>query len=248
MRLPDPEYSRIVLIGSSHYTDGKLNDLPTVRKNIDDLEKFFTDPTHGLVPEKYCLTLTDEGDMRSLGRQLRSATTQAEDLLLVYYAGHGLIGGKRHELYLALPDSEWDAPEFNSLEYDKLRGAVLDSPAANKIVILDCCFSGRAVGDLMADPDSAVLGQLDVNGTYVLTSAQSNQVALTLPGEEYTAFSGRLLRLLCEGTADGPELLTIDDRRLHECHRCNHRQCHIRVSIDISNHTAHTKHAPLPKK
>ena len=50
----------------------------------------------------------------------------------MYFAGHGLVGGRRHDLYLALPDSEWVEPEFNSLEYDRLRSAVLDSPAATK--------------------------------------------------------------------------------------------------------------------
>ena len=63
---------------------------------------------------------------------------------------------RRHELYLALPDSEWIEPEFNSLEYDKLRSAVLDSPAATKVIILDCCFSGRVVTDTMADATSGV--------------------------------------------------------------------------------------------
>ncbi|GAA4212573.1 caspase family protein [Microbispora amethystogenes] len=210
MRLPNPQHSWAILIGSSSYADGKLNDLPTVRNNITELKRVLTGSPGGILLESHCLTLVDEGDLRRLGSQLRIATSQAEDLLLVYYAGHGLIGGKRHELYLALPDSEWESPEFNSLEYDKLRSAILDSPAANKIAILDCCFSGRALGDLMADPDTAVLGQLDVHGTYILTSAQSNQAALVLPDEEYTAFSGRLLQLLKDGVVGGPELLTID--------------------------------------
>jgi hypothetical protein len=58
-----------------------------------------TDPVYGLVPEYHCTVLADEGDIRLLGRRLRQAARQAEDLLLVYYAGHGLVGGRRHELY-----------------------------------------------------------------------------------------------------------------------------------------------------
>ena len=37
------------------------------------------------------------------------------------------------------------------------------------------------------------------------------QVSLILPGEDYTAFTGRLLRLFHDGVPGGPELLTIDD-------------------------------------
>ncbi|MFG2969964.1 tetratricopeptide repeat protein [Streptomyces sp. NPDC048288] len=212
MRLPDPRRSRVVLIGASRYTDPQLPDLPAVEKTVTDLAGLLTEPAHGLVPDGHCTVLLDDGDLRTVGDRLRSAVAGAEDLLLVFYAGHGLVAGRRHGLYLALPDSRWEAPEFNSLEYDKLRDAVLDSPAETKVVILDCCFSGRAVGDSLGTGTGAGrIDQLEVAGTYVLTSAQRDQVALALPGEEHTAFSGRLIRLLREGMAGGPELLTVDD-------------------------------------
>ncbi|MFG3293684.1 tetratricopeptide repeat protein [Streptomyces sp. NPDC048179] len=212
MRLPDPRRSRVVLIGASRYADPELPDLPAVEKSVTDLARLLTEPAHGLVPDGHCTVLLDDGDLRTVGDRLRSAVAGAEDLLLVFYTGHGLVAGRRHGLYLALPDSRWEAPEFNSLEYDKLRDAVLDSPAETKVVILDCCFSGRAVGDSLGTGTAAGrIDQLEVAGTYVLTSAQRDQVALALPGEEHTAFSGRLIRLLREGMAGGPELLTVDD-------------------------------------
>ncbi|SNR23905.1 caspase family protein [Actinomadura mexicana] len=210
MRLPDPDRSRLVLLGTTRYADERLPDLPAVGQSLADLARVLTDPRNGIVPADNCTTVVDEGDIRRLGRTLRSSMSQAEDLLLVYYAGHGLVGGKRHELYLALPDSEWDSPEFNALEYEKLRNAILDSPASSKVVILDCCFSGRVLAELMSDPVTSVLGQIDVQGTYVLTSAQRDQVALALPGEKHTAFTGRLLSMLETGIEDGPEFLTIE--------------------------------------
>jgi hypothetical protein len=199
-----------VLIGAGTYADERLPDLPAVSKTIAGLEAAFTDPVYGIVPGGHCTVLVDEGDIRLVGRRLRAAAKQAEDLLLVFYAGHGLVGPKRHELYLALPDSEWAEPDFNSLEYDKLRSAVLDSPASTKVIILDCCFSGRVVTDTMSDPVAEVVGQIDVDGTFVLASAQRDQVALIVPGEEHTAFTGRFLRLLRHGIVGGPELLTIE--------------------------------------
>lgn len=211
MRLPDPERSRVVLIGTSRYEDEKLPDLPAVGRGIEDLKEALTDPVYGLVPGDHCDALEDEGDIRLLGRRLRRAASQAEDLLLVYFAGHGLTAGRRHELYLALRDTEWEEPEFSALEYDKLRSAVLNSPATTKMIILDCCFSGRVFGDSMADPATELIGQVEVDGSYVLASAHKTEVALILPGEDHTAFTGRLLRLFHEGVPDGPELLTIDD-------------------------------------
>ncbi|GAA1393313.1 hypothetical protein GCM10009639_26290 [Kitasatospora putterlickiae] len=208
MPLPDRDRSRIVLVGASEYTDPDLPDLPAVRPTITDLAKVFTDPDHGIVPEEHCTVLLNDGDLSRVGRRLRDAADEAEDLLLVYFAGHGLVGGRRHDLYLALPYSEYASPDFNSIEYDKLRAAVLDSQATTKIIVLDCCFSGRAVNDTMAG-NGTTINQLEIDGTYVLASAPHNQVALSPPDEEHTAFSGRLIRMLREGVADAPEELTV---------------------------------------
>jgi hypothetical protein len=210
MRLPDPQRSRLVLIGTSTYEDENLPNLPAVGRSLSGLKEALTDPEHGVVPAAHCDVLADEGDIRLIGRRLRSAASQAEDLLLVYYAGHGLTAGRRHELYLALHDTEWEEPEFSALEYDKLRTAVLNSPASTKMIILDCCFSGRALGEAQADSATALLAQMDVDGSYVLTSAPRDNVSLVLDGEDYTAFTGRLLGLLREGVPGGPELLTAD--------------------------------------
>jgi uncharacterized caspase-like protein len=215
VRFPDPERSRVVLIGTSTYEDENLPDLPAVGRDIEDLKVALTDPDYGLIPEDHCDVLEDEGDIRSIGRRLKSAASQAEDLLLVYFAGHGLTAGRRHDLYLALRDTEWEEPEFNALEYDKLRNAVLNSPAATKVIILDCCFSGRVFGDSLADPATELIGQVEVDGSYVLASAHKDQVSLSLPDEAHTAFTGRLLQLFEEGVSGGPELLTIDEIYQH---------------------------------
>ncbi|MEU4739333.1 tetratricopeptide repeat protein [Actinosynnema sp. NPDC023658] len=210
--MADPAFAgaRIVLLGTSKYSDERLPAIPVAGRCLDDLRAVFTDPETGLVRPEQCTVLLDEVAMPVLGRKLNRAMAGAEDLLVVYYVGHGIVG-RRHELYLGMPDSDLDDPAFGSLPYVTLRDRVLDSPAATKIVVLDCCYSGRAMGEPMADPVSAVVGQLDIDGTYLLTSAQRDQVALVLPGEDHTAFTGRLLRLMRNGVPDGDEYLTIDD-------------------------------------
>jgi hypothetical protein len=208
VRLPDPQRSRLVLIGTSGYADENLPDLPAARRSLDDLAAALTDPETGVVPAEHCDVLADVTDIRLIGRRLRAAAKAAEDLLLVYFVGHGLTAGRRHELYLALPGTEWEEPEFSALEYDKLRSAVLNSPAANKVIILDCCFSGRAFGEAQSGP--GVLPQIEVDGSYVLTSAPRDHVSLVVPGEQHTAFTGRLLGLLRGGLPGAPELLTMD--------------------------------------
>jgi hypothetical protein len=53
-----------------------------------------------------------------------------------------------------------------------------------------------------------VLGQVGVEGSYVLTATPANAVALAPEGARHTAFTGELLDLLRAGVPDGPELMT----------------------------------------
>lgn len=207
MRFPDPERSRAVLIGTSRYTDENLPDLPEVSRTVKDFAAALTGS--GVLRPKHCKVLCNENSVPRIGDALVAAGEQAEDLLLVYFAGHGLVAGLRHDLYLALPGSNGDAPEWNALEYDKVRNAVLHRRATTKVIILDCCFSGRVVTDTMTG--SGIIDQLDIRGSYVLAAAQRDQLALIIPGEKHTAFTGRLLTTLHEGIPDGPDVLTIED-------------------------------------
>jgi uncharacterized caspase-like protein len=121
--------------------------------------------------------LTDPHPPLEVGRVLAESARQAEDVLLVCYVGHGLVspGG---ELYLATKSTERQ-PEllaYTALAYTALRTSLLQSPARSIVVILDCCFSGRAVGVLGALDSAVAVDLAQVNGGYVLTSAAGEDV------------------------------------------------------------------------
>lgn len=211
MSLPDGERSQVILLGASKFADTEaLPPVPEVLRNVSDLAAVFTDSAFGIVPAANCSHFVDDDRLPTLGRRLRAITSGAEDLLLVYYAGHGLKAGPRHELYLAMYETDPEDPDFGALKYETLRRIVVDSPATTKVIILDCCFSGAAFGGELAGPVESLLGQLEVKGCYVLTSAQADNVAVVLPGEEHTAFTGRLLSVLGEGVPSEVEFLTLD--------------------------------------
>lgn len=208
MRLPDPQRSYAVLIGTSTYRSPELADLPAVRNNLDGLAQVLTDPTLGGLPTERCITLPDPTDARMVSRTLRQYATRTKDTLLVYFAGHGRIS-LRNELYLGLVDTDPDELRVSALPFELIREVLGESPAANRVLILDCCFSGLAIPD-MSGPDDAILGQVGIEGTYTLTATPATAVALALAptGATYTAFTGELLTLLRTGIPDGPELLT----------------------------------------
>src|SRR5690606_30814747 len=125
-----------------------LPDLPAVANNVAGLARALTDPVHGCVEAGDCQVLLDPVDTKTVSRALQTARERAEDMLLVYFAGHGVVGAYNGELYLALPGTEPDDPGFTALRYEDLRQALLGGDrvrAAVRVVIIDCCFSGRAI-------------------------------------------------------------------------------------------------------
>jgi hypothetical protein len=216
VRRADPDKSRVVLVGTPFYRDPDLQDLPGVANNISDLAAVLTDPELGGLDPAHCAVAPPDADQAGIGGLLTEAADQAEDMLLFYYAGHGLLGPTlRRELHLGLAGSRIGRQvPFSSLKFSTVHDAWLDSPAKNKIVILDCCFSGRALlGQSMADDE--VLGQLEVAGSYTLTAAPGNSLAIAPLGERNTAFTARLLKLLHEGTPQAGPILSMDDIYRH---------------------------------
>lgn len=103
VRLADPALSRIVLIGTpTHvHADERLPDVPVVANNLTDLAAVFTDPKLGGFDARHCVTATPGAGMPEIGEILTDAAENAKDLLLIYYAGHGLLDRRGH-LHLAL--------------------------------------------------------------------------------------------------------------------------------------------------
>jgi hypothetical protein len=209
-RLPDPARSRAVLIGSSDYADPDLVELPGVRNNLTDLNAVLTSPRGTGLPAAHCTVLPEPTDAATVGEALAVAAREAEDLLLVYYAAHGLTSPNGGELYLALGNTRSHLIGTSALRCAEVRQAFLDSAARTRVLILDCCFSGRALGQLMSNPADALLCQVDVDGAFALTATQPNQLALAPVGQRNTLFTGELLRVLRDGVPGGPELLTMD--------------------------------------
>ncbi|ALG12116.1 caspase family protein [Kibdelosporangium phytohabitans] len=202
-RLPDPVRSRAVLIGAATYADPELHDLPSVRNNVADLAAILTSGHGTGLPTEHCTVL--EAEFESLGDKVEQAAAAAEDLLLVYYAGHGLVDS-RSRLQLALPSTRVASLLWTALPFDTIRETLSCAKARNRVVILDCCYSGRAIGH-MSGP--ALGGQLDVDGTYTLTATARNQPALAPPGAAHTAFTGELIKLLAQGDPEGDDLVTL---------------------------------------
>ncbi|MER6995798.1 caspase family protein [Streptomyces sp. NPDC000410] len=219
--LPDPSASRAVLIGTASYRH--LPPLPAVEANVVDLAAELCDGTVWGLPVQHCTVLTDPQYPAEMLDAVHQAGEEATDTLVVYYAGHGMRDADSADLYLALGDSR-DNVGYTAVAYQHLRSALRASRARRKIVVLDCCFSGRAARTL-AGADDVLAAQAAVDGAYVLTASPGDRLALAPDGERYTAFTGELLNVLRYGVQDGPELIDLEtlygvlDKRLRAKNR-----------------------------
>ncbi|MEU4873430.1 caspase family protein [Streptomyces sp. NPDC021608] len=202
--LPDPGATRAVLVGTSRYQH--LEQLPAVSNNLQALASLLCGPLSLQLPERHVSVVENPDAAHTVVGAVRQAAAEATDTLIVYFAGHGLVDSQ-DELSLALPHTEFGRVE-TGLPYDWLRQVLLlDSRAERHVVILDCCYSGRALGRMSAEP--ALADQAAVEGSFLLAAAAETRTALAPVGEAYTAFTGALLDTLRRGIPGAPALLDL---------------------------------------
>lgn len=202
--------SNVVLIGCHRFT--ALEDLPAVENNLTTLRDVLMDPSVWGMQDQRIEVLEQRSSSDDILNAVELAAAGASDTLVVYYAGHGLIDPLTGELYLALTESSKGSHRIRSaLRFDDLRRAIRSSRAEKKVVLIDCCFSARALVGAMGSGDATdVVDKAVVEGTCVITAASETAEARAEPGDEFTAFTGALLGTLKKGVIGAGELLDME--------------------------------------
>ncbi|MFE9096932.1 caspase family protein [Streptomyces sp. NPDC007264] len=166
-------------------------------------------------PDDQVTRILNPVDCRRVMSDLRRHAQNTNGVLLLYFVGHGTVT-MNGDLVLAVSDTLADEPDVTGLEYSKIRSVLLGSPAKVKAVVLDCCYSGRAI-DVLAGDRQHLADITDVRGTYTLTAA--DRTAHAGQADTYTAFTGELLDLIGAGVVGGPPVLTFAELYPHLRHR-----------------------------
>ncbi|UGT55002.1 caspase, EACC1-associated type [Nocardia asteroides] len=198
--------SRAILIGTASYTHPDLAAIPAALNNLTDLQKVLTSDGGGFAPE-HCTLVPDPLSGTQVGEALAEAAGEATDVLFVYYTGHGVLDS-RGRLYLTVTGTSPTRPAWTSVPFQTLREEILESRATARILILDCCYSGRAF-EAMSDTASVIAGETSIRGTYTITSSAANETSFAPRGHRNTAFTAALLT--AADTAD----FTLDELYSH---------------------------------
>jgi peptide/nickel transport system substrate-binding protein len=219
--LADPAASRAVPIGASQFERTDLDGLPAVAQNLARLAELSMDPNIRGLPTGNCVIIGQEelsgpGADRVALEAVRGAAEAANDTLLVYYAGHGLLDAE-DGLYLALPGSD-PGLLYTALEYRWVRETLRAAKRiVRKAVILDCRYADRAAAGGMSRPKSAA-SRASAEGSYLLAAAPTVK-AWAAPGEQFTAFTGELIATLENGVPSTARML--DMEAVYECVRAS---------------------------
>jgi tetratricopeptide (TPR) repeat protein len=205
---PQPNGSRAVLIGVTRYAEPeRWPSVSQVANNLADLSAVLQDPELWGLPEKRCEVIQDPEDGVAVLERVLAAAKDAEDTLVVYFAGHGHFDGSGLVLPIATSTSE--NLVFRRIPFAAVREIVAKRKARHAAIILDCCWSGAAI--TLSDGPAMVDRAADDRSAYLLTSSARDSLSLVLPGEKHTVFTGELLDVLRNGLPSSPMALPLSD-------------------------------------
>ena len=205
-----------MLIATYQYEDAGLRQLTAPAHDAESLAAVLKDPD---IAGFEVTMLINEPHYRvgeALGDFYRNR--RRDDLTLVYFTGHGLKDD-RGELYFATTNTRRDSLLFTSLPAGQVNRAMEDCPSRQKVLVLDCCYSGAFPAGWGTKADTAVntLERFQGQGRIVLTASDSTQYAFEgnhLKGRaDQSVFTRYLVAGLQDGSADldGDGDITIDE-------------------------------------
>jgi hypothetical protein len=187
-----------VIVGVAAY-----NHMPVLRYTDDDAYRiyaFLKSPEGGALADEQIRILIDE-DATSfhIKKTMQEVFSNAgeNDLVLLYFSGHGLKGA-------FLP---FDFDGFsNKLMHAEVKRLLRDSPAKYKLCVADACHSGSLLGSRSGDLQGTLDDYYDAlasaqSGTALIMSSKSNETSLESSGLRHGVFSHFFIRGL-KGEAD----------------------------------------------
>ncbi len=210
--LRDYSRSRAVLIGVSDYSH--LPPVPPARNSLKRMEDLLLGPLCGW-PKQRVTTLLNARARDRLPDRLMAAYGDLADVALFYFVGHGQL--HEDELCLALRESPQTGGRRTTvgLRFSDVRAALHECDAQTKILILDCCFAGRATqaGHSLATASTNVIDWTHATGVLTLAASGAYKTAWfeADPGtvKPQTYFTKYLIDVIEEGLTGYPEGLPL---------------------------------------
>ena len=202
----NPKSTIAILIGSSEY-EQDFSPIPNIRNNILDLKTTLAKDSLLGIPSQNIIEILDKTHDKTIELISQSISNPHFDTLIFYYSGHG-YPTLEGQLFLTTTNSKKATIKYTSLPFEDIRVLFEESHLQNKIIIIDCCYSGLAA---MSDTQTVVEFGQEVNGTYILTSSPHNSKSYFDEDVRNTFFTSELISLINSGIDSKLAFLSLDD-------------------------------------
>ncbi|GAA2212085.1 hypothetical protein GCM10009850_075470 [Nonomuraea monospora] len=191
-----------LLVATYEYADAGLSGLTAPAHDAEAFAAVLRDPE---IAGFEVTTLINEPHHRvgeAIGDFYRDR--RRDDLTLLYFTGHGLKDD-HGRLYLAMSNTRRDSLLFTALSADHIDQAMEGCASRQKVLVLDCCYSGAYPTGSIAKADTAVhtLERFQGRGRTVLTASDATQYSFEGDRQEGRAPQSVFTRYLVEGLRDG---------------------------------------------
>ncbi|WP_406364579.1 caspase domain-containing protein [Streptomyces sp. NBC_00645] len=197
---------RALLIGNADFrSEPELEDLLGPANDVRELKTALTSPAVGLPWE---VTERIDATRQEVEDELHAFFEQAApgEQLLLYYSGHGWLDAYGR-LYLCTSDTKLGMVRARAVRHSYVNDMMEECPARAIVVILDCCFSGRAAAVKGADAAALFAGR----GRFVLTSCGRLEAAKDATEEGRSSpFTAHLVAALQHAAVDGEGNVTVE--------------------------------------
>ena len=206
-----------LLINNSDYEDETLRQLVAPQADAEALAAVLRNPAIGAFDNVAILADQSADAARDAIAQF-FAGKRRNDLLLLYFTGHGVLDS-RGDLFLAAANTRSSRPRANSISARFIVREMDECASQRQLLILDCCNSGRVQRGMKAGARLDMGGRFEGSGfgRIILTATDEVQYAYegrNIEGQSvHSYFTRYLVEGLREGTADanGDGEITVDE-------------------------------------
>ena len=175
------EFRRHVLAaGTRHYPDDPdLPDLPGVPGDVERVAELFQGMGYTRILPHLGSGPRSQDLIRDLEEWLGHPDRSERDVLVVYYAGHGIKHPQLRDHYLMCGGSRIARPQSTAIRSSDLAAMVTASSIGHCLLILDTCYAGAGTGEMATvAAELAPLRSIDSDGLWLLAAARAREEAV----------------------------------------------------------------------
>lgn len=204
-----------LLIACDDFVDPKYKRLSVSVSDARTLAKLLSDPEIGHFAVD--LLVNEQRDVISERLEDFFGNARLDDVLLLYFAGHGDLDDMGN-LYFIAENTKGDRLRSSGIPAQFIHETMVRSSSRSQILILDCCYSGAFSKGWVSRADASVgiRQKLTGEGRIVLTASEAIQFAYEKrepSGAVKSLFTSRIIEGMDGGQADldGDGFISVDE-------------------------------------